>query len=216
MVDHFYGDLDDSMQGVNTIESIASSEMSPRTKQVYRVVKIISDHFKEHNEAPTTTVDFYKIGKCIGRGAFGKVNLAVQKVTQSLVAIKSINKQYLNDESSRKKVMQEVYILKKIRHCHVVQFFETFETEKYILMVMELCGGGDLLNYVRKRRRLKEDLAKYFFKQIVEGLNYIHQKNIVHRDIKLDNILLDHLGNVKICDFGVSKLVKSGETMSEQ
>lgn len=81
---------------------------------------------------------------------------------------------------------------------------------------MELCGGGDLLNYVRKRRRLKEDLAKYFFKQIIEALNYIHKKNIAHRDIKLDNILLDHLGNVKVCDFGVSKLVKPGETMSEQ
>lgn len=81
---------------------------------------------------------------------------------------------------------------------------------------MELCGGGDLLNYVRKRRRLKEDLAKYFFKQIIEALHYIHQKNIVHRDIKLDNILLDHEGNVKICDFGVSKLVRPGELMTEQ
>jgi serine kinase len=81
---------------------------------------------------------------------------------------------------------------------------------------MELCGGGDLLNYVRKRRRLKEDLAKYFFKQIIEALNYIHIKNIVHRDIKLDNILLDHHGNVKIGDFGVSKLVRPGETMTEQ
>ena len=81
---------------------------------------------------------------------------------------------------------------------------------------MELCGGGDLLNYVRKRRRLKENLAKYFFKQIIEALHYIHQKNIVHRDIKLDNILLDHEGNVKICDFGVSKLVKPGEKMMEQ
>lgn len=81
---------------------------------------------------------------------------------------------------------------------------------------MELCGGGDLLNYVRKRRRLKEDIAKYFFKQIIEALHYIHHKNIVHRDIKLDNILLDHNGNVKICDFGVSKLVKPGEKMMEQ
>lgn len=144
------------------------------------------------------------------------MNLAVQKLTQSLVAIKSINKQYLMDDNSRKKVMQEVYILKKIRHHNVVHFYETFETDKYILMVMELCGGGDLLNYVRKRRRLKEDLAKYFFRQIIEALNYIHHKNIVHRDIKLDNILLDHHGNVKICDFGVSKLVRPGETMTEQ
>lgn len=214
--DKFYGDFDDSMQQSDHNESIDSNDLSPRSKQVHKITKTIREHFKEHRESPPTTIDFYKIGKCIGRGAFGKVNLAVQKVTQSLVAIKSINKQYLNDETSRKRVMQEVYILKKIRHVNVVQFFETFETDSYILFVMELCGGGDLLNYVRKRRRLKEDLAKYFFKQIIEALHYIHQKNIVHRDIKLDNILLNHQGNVKVCDFGVSKLVTPGDTMTEQ
>ena len=56
---------------------------------------------------------------------------------------------------------------------------------------MELCSGGDLLNYVRKRRKLKEDVAKYVFKQVVEGLAYCHSKGIVHRDMKLDNILFD-------------------------
>lgn len=81
--------------------------------------------------------------------------------------------------------------------------------------MIELCAGGDLLNYVRRRRRLKEDVAKVIFKQIIEGLGYCHSKNILHRDIKLDNILLDSLGEVKICDFGVSKIVKKGEIMTE-
>ena len=70
---------------------------------------------------------------------------------------------------------------------------------------MELCAGGDLLNYVRKRRKLKEDSAKYVFRQVVEGLQYCHSKGIVHRDMKLDNLLLDESGTVKICDFGVSR-----------
>jgi len=211
-------DFEDSMEvPAGVFESDQSeSNLSPRSRQVYKITKAIKENFKENSDCHNTTKEFYKIGKWIGKGAFGKVNLAVQKLTQSLVAIKSINKQYLMDDNSRKKVMQEVYILKKIRHHNVVHFYETFETDKYILMVMELCGGGDLLNYVRKRRRLKEDLAKYFFRQIIEALNYIHHKNIVHRDIKLDNILLDHHGNVKICDFGVSKLVRPGETMTEQ
>lgn len=82
---------------------------------------------------------------------------------------------------------------------------------------MELCSGGDLLNYVRKRRKLKEDIAKYIFKQIVEGLYYCHAKRIVHRDIKLDNLLLDEDGSVKLCDFGVSKHLKDhNEVMTEQ
>ena len=66
---------------------------------------------------------------------------------------------------------------------------------------MEVCGGGDLLTYVRKRRKLKEPVAK----QIILGLAYIHSKKVLHRDVKLDNILLTSEGNVKICDFGVSK-----------
>lgn len=112
--------------------------------------------------------------------------------------------------------MQEVVILKKTRHRNIVRLYEFFETQKHLLFVMELCSGGDLLNYVRKRRRLKEDVAKYVFKQIIEGLGYCHSKQILHRDIKLDNILLDSEGEVKICDFGVSKIVKKGEKMTEQ
>jgi len=111
--------------------------------------------------------------------------------------------------------MQEVYILKKLKHPNVMRLFETFETQKHILFVVELCSGGDLLNYVRKRRRMKEDVAKYCFKQLIEGLMEIHRKNVVHRDIKLDNILLDANGTLKIGDFGVSKLCRPGETMME-
>lgn len=80
---------------------------------------------------------------------------------------------------------------------------------------MELCAGGDLLNYVRKRKKLDENVAKVLFKQVIEGLGYIHSKGILHRDIKLDNILLDAKGKVKIADFGVSKSVKPGEIMRE-
>jgi len=80
---------------------------------------------------------------------------------------------------------------------------------------MEVCGGGDLLTYVRKRRKLKEEVAKFLFYQIITGIKYINQKNVIHRDIKLDNILLTSQGDVKICDFGVSKLVEKNEVMNE-
>ena len=111
--------------------------------------------------------------------------------------------------------MQEVMILRQTRHKNIVRLYEYFETEKHILFVIELCEGGDLLNYVRKRRQVKEDVAKSVFKQLIEGLRYCHNKSILHRDIKLDNILLTVDGEVKICDFGVSKLVRIGEKMSE-
>ena len=84
-----------------------------------------------------------------------------------------------------------------------------------MILAMELCAGGDLLNYVRKRKKLEEGESKILFKQIIQGLEYIHKRRILHRDIKLDNILLDGKGNVKIADFGVSKYVKPGDLMHE-
>lgn len=81
---------------------------------------------------------------------------------------------------------------------------------------MELICGGDLLSFVRKRTKLNETTAKFIFRQIMEALQYIHSQNIIHRDIKLDNILIDLGNNVKICDFGVSRTVRSGDIMHDQ
>ena len=152
----------------------------------------------------------------LGKGAFGKVNLGMHKLTDALVAIKSINKEFLEEERTRRRVVREVSILKKINHQNIVRLYETYESVKHFLIVIELCSGGDLLNYVRKRRKLSEDYAKYFFKQLVDALMYCHKKGVVHRDIKLDNILLDHHGRIKLCDFGVSRAVRRGEILQDQ
>lgn len=115
------------------------------------------------NEIYDTKTEFYKIGKVIGKGAFGKVNLAIHRLTGKFVALKSISKQMMSDESSLKKVRQEYNILKKARHQNIVRLYESFDTESHIVYVMEVCGGGDLLTYVRRRRKLKEDFAKFLF-----------------------------------------------------
>lgn len=152
----------------------------------------------------------------MGKGAFGKVNLAIHRLSGKFVALKSINKQFLNQEQSKRKVMQEFNILRRTRHCNIVRLYESFETQQHIVFVMEVCGGGDLLTYVRRRRKLKEDTARFLFRQIISGLACCHEKRVLHRDIKLDNILLTSQGDVKICDFGVSQLVTPGQTMTEQ
>ena len=151
----------------------------------------------------------------LGRGAFGKVSLGMHKLTRKLIAIKCINKEYLSEEKQRVKIMHEVGILLQLRHSSVVKLYETFETSRHIMLVMELCAGGDMLNFVRKRKKLDELTAKILFKQVIEGIGYIHSQKILHRDIKLDNILLDGKGNVKIADFGVSKQVNPKEVMLE-
>lgn len=132
------------------------------------------------------------------------------------MAIKSIDKKGLKDEYAKRKVFQEVYILKKIRHSCVVRLLEVFESERHFLMVMEYCKAGDLLQYVRKRKVLSEDPARAIFKQILYALGHCHCRSVLHRDVKLDNILLDGDGGIKLCDFGVSRLVKKGSTIQEQ
>mmetsp|Transcript_9264 Transcript_9264/g.7060 ORF Transcript_9264/g.7060 Transcript_9264/m.7060 type:complete len:129 (-) Transcript_9264:636-1022(-) len=125
----------------------------------------VKHSFEQVGEPPETSIEFYRIGKMLGRGAFGKVNLAMHKLVRKLVAIKSLNKDSLTlDEQQKVKLMKEVSLLLKLRHNHVVKIYETIETDKHIIIVMELCAGGDLLNYVRKRRRLKEPYAKIIFK----------------------------------------------------
>ena len=119
--------------------------------------------FRKSGEAPETEISYYRIGKMLGRGAFGKVNLAMHKLVRKLVALKSLNKECLTDEVQKQKLMKEVNLLLKLRHDHVVKIYETIETKKHIINVIELCAGGDLLNYVRKKIMLKKSLANKIF-----------------------------------------------------
>ncbi|CDW78202.1 protein kinase domain containing protein [Stylonychia lemnae] len=195
----------------------SATELSPRSKEVNLIKSLIKECFAKYSKPPKTQIELYKIGKMLGKGAFGRVNLGLHRLTRRLVAIKTINMEFMKDESSKKKMSNEISILKMLRHPNVVKLLETFDTEKHHLIVMELCPGGDLLNYVRKRRKLNENMAKFVFKQIMEGIAYLHQNGVVHRDIKLDNILLDGHGHIKLADFGVSRKVsENNELLFEQ
>ena len=154
--------------------------------------------------------------KDLGKGAFGNVYLGIHKLTGRSVAIKTIDKEVLKDDYSRQKVLREIYISKKIKHVNVIRLLEVFETATQVMIVMEYAGGGDLLQYVKSKKRLSEAEARPLFKQIVYGLAHIHARNVLHRDIKPENILLDADGCVKICDFGVSRIIDKAQTINDQ
>ncbi len=178
--------------------------------------KYIKDYYLNNNCYPPTDISFYKYGRIIGRGAFGKVNIGLNILTGRIVAIKSFNKKTILTENSKRKILYETNLMRNLCHPSVTKILETFESEQYILIIMEYISGGNLQNFVKKRRKLSEKIAKILFRQIIQGISYIHSKGIVHRDIKLENILLDLNNIIKICDFGVGKIVKPGIKLKEQ
>jgi serine/threonine protein kinase len=108
-----------------------------------------------------------------------------------------------------KKIKYETDLMKKLNHPNITKILEMFEDEKYFLIIMEYINGGNLFSFVKKRRKLSEKTAKFLFRQIILGIKYIHEQNIVHRDIKLENLLIDLNNNVKICDFGIGRKLEN-------
>ena len=201
----------------DSIQSMTNQKYLTYSKDKEIISSYIKQYFNINGLYPTTKMKFYKYGRLLGKGAFGKVNLSLHVLTGRLVAIKSINKNKLISERQKEKIKIETSIMKTLSSSdYIVKMFETYETEKHICIVMEYICAGDLLSYIRKRSKLTEPIAKYIFKQIILGIQHIHNNRIVHRDIKLDNILIDLDNKIKICDFGVSKRVNNNEKMFEQ
>ncbi|XP_060117283.1 MAP/microtubule affinity-regulating kinase 3 isoform X5 [Heteronotia binoei] len=145
----------------------------------------------------------YRLLKTIGKGNFAKVKLARHILTGREVAIKIIDKTQLNP-TSLQKLFREVRIMKILNHPNIVKLFEVIETEKTLYLIMEYASGGEVFDYLVAHGRMKEKEARAKFRQIVSAVQYCHQKHIVHRDLKAENLLLDADMNIKIADFGFS------------
>ncbi|XP_074005556.1 MAP/microtubule affinity-regulating kinase 3 isoform X6 [Numenius arquata] len=145
----------------------------------------------------------YRLLKTIGKGNFAKVKLARHILTGREVAVKIIDKAQLNP-TSLQKLFREVRIMKILNHPNIVKLFEVIEKEKTLYLVMEYASGGEVFDYLVAHGRMKEKEARAKFRQIVSAVQYCHQKHIVHRDLKAENLLLDADMNIKIADFGFS------------
>ncbi|KAM9733527.1 serine/threonine-protein kinase SIK3 homolog isoform 1-T1 [Menidia menidia] len=161
---------------------------------------------------PPARVGHYEIERTIGKGNFAVVKLATHIITKEKVAIKIVDKTQLDDENL-KKIFREVQIMKLLKHPHIIRLYQVMETERMIYLVTEYASGGEIFDHLVAHGRMAEKDARKKFKQIVAAVHFCHCRNIVHRDLKAENLLLDHNLNIKIADFGFSNMFSRGQLL---
>ncbi|KAG8435985.1 hypothetical protein GDO86_007178 [Hymenochirus boettgeri] len=155
----------------------------------------------------------YELLETLGQGTYGKVKRAMEKATGKMFAVKSIQKDKITDERDRVHLQREIELTALLEHEHIIQVFEVFESREKIIIVMEYASNGELYDFINNKHQIPENEARRFFRQIVSAVHYCHKKGIVHRDIKLENILLDDNLNVKLADFGLSNLFNKDQVL---
>ena len=160
----------------------------------------------------------YILGQTLGEGEFGKVKMGWKKDGGGVqVAIKLIRKESLGTNPSRlPKIYREIAILRELSHPNIVRLHEMVETERHIGIILEYASGGELFDFILNNRYLKDNSARRLFAQLVSGVGYLHKKGIVHRDLKLENLLLDRNRNIIITDFGFANTFDPADELGDE
>ncbi|XVF12047.1 hypothetical protein REPUB_Repub08aG0081200 [Reevesia pubescens] len=169
-----------------------------------------------HSAKDRTSIDDFEIMKPISRGAFGRVFLAKKRTTGDLFAIKVLKKADMIRKNAVESILAERDILISVRNPFVVRFFYSFTCRENLYLVMEYLNGGDLYSLLRNLGCLDEEVARVYIAEVVLALEYLHSLDVVHRDLKPDNLLIAHDGHIKLTDFGLSKvgLINSTDDLS--
>ena len=150
--------------------------------------------------------DFKKL-KLLGKGSFGSVFLVINKKSNKFYALKTLSKDVVRQKKQVVHTKTEREILEKMKHPFVVKLKYAFQNEHKLYLITNFLQGGELFYHLKTETRFSEEKTKFYVCQIVLALDYIHRSKIIYRDLKPENILLDRYGNIKLTDFGLSKLI---------
>ncbi|KAG1371475.1 CBL-interacting protein kinase 18 [Cocos nucifera] len=160
------------------------------------------------NKKGSILMQRYEVGRLLGQGTFAKVYYARNIGTSQSVAIKVIDKEKVLKVGLIDQIKREISVMRLVRHPNVVQLYEVMATKSKIYFVLEFVKGGELFHKVSKGR-LKEDVARKYFQQLISAVDFCHSRGVYHRDLKPENLLLDDNGNLKVSDFGLSALAET-------
>uniref|UniRef100_A0A8C3UZ58 Protein kinase C iota type n=1 Tax=Catharus ustulatus TaxID=91951 RepID=A0A8C3UZ58_CATUS len=154
--------------------------------------------------------------RVIGRGSYAKVLLVRLKKTERIYAMKVVKKELVNDDEDIDWVQTEKHVFEQAsNHPFLVGLHSCFQTESRLFFVIEYVNGGDLMFHMQRQRKLPEEHARFYSAEISLALNYLHERGIIYRDLKLDNVLLDSEGHIKLTDYGMCKEgLRPGDTTS--
>ena len=159
----------------------------------------------------------YTLGESLGKGSYAVVKAAYSQKHKKRVAIKIVSKRRAPEDYLTKFLPREIQVMKRLRHTNCVCLYEAIETSSRIYLVMDMADNGDLLEHIRSKGALPEEKARDFFRQLVEATAYMHDRDIVHRDLKCENLLLTQLNVIMISDFGFSRIqMKAPETQKRK
>ncbi|KAH6573235.1 hypothetical protein BASA50_007634 [Batrachochytrium salamandrivorans] len=180
--------------GPNRIPSRASASIPPRVSSV----NVFHTKLK---------IEDFDIRNTLGTGSFGRVHLVKYKATGKHYAMKVLKKTEIIKLRQVEHTLNEKHILELLNFPFLVQMFGTFQDSNNLYLVLEYVQGGELFSYLRKSGRFANHVARFYAAQVVMAFDYLHTKDIIYRDLKPENLLIDHLGNIKITDFGFAKFV---------
>lgn len=183
-----------------------SSSPSTRRKGLIRDEYYTKDQDVEPESGSRIGVNDFDFIRVIGRGSYAKVMMVRLKETDRIYAMKVIKKELVNDDEDIDWVQTEKHVFEiASNHPFLVGLHSCFQTRSRLFFVIEFVNGGDLMFHMQRMRRLEESHARFYAAEISCALNYLHEKGIIYRDLKLDNVLLDPDGHIKLTDYGMCK-----------